>query len=129
MKPKHKKFAGTRVRIGEARDRDVEVFDVKGREEEHDHAGDHVEVDHAGDIAVDPVATRDELEATLEEREQAERTQQVLAGTDADAAVADDRFFEAEALRAEFRRQQAEAAVAAAARVVTQESFDRVREH
>ena len=62
-------FAGTRVRIGEARDRDVEVFDVKGREEEHDHAGDHVEVDHAGDIAVDPVATRDELEATLEERE------------------------------------------------------------
>ena len=45
--------------------------------------------------------------------------QLVLARADADAAVAQDRFFEAETLRAEFRRQQAEAAVmAAAARVV-----------
>ena len=63
--------------------------------------------------------TSSTLNREAERYEEMAVAQQVLARADADAAVAQDRFFEAETLRAEFRRQQAEAAVmAAAARVV-----------
>ena len=38
MEPLPKKFAGTRARVGQARDRDVEVFYAEGRKEEYDVA-------------------------------------------------------------------------------------------